>query len=432
MTCTRCGKSKLEANFWKKKSGERVDICRDCLTMFIDNRDPNTFKWILKEFDVPYVEHTWVETVNKKYLNNPAKFGPASVIGTYIRMMSLEQWKRYNFSDSAMINKEYRDDKAQERAFKEAAAKKEQERRLQLQYEQGEISYSEFRTRVQEPPPIPASEKAITLDDLVVDNPEALADYQTSQDNDEEKEEEPSYALGSAEDPDLQFVSTIDDAEAQIGAELTDEDIKYLSVKWGTLYKPSEWVYMEKLYDEYAASYDLTTDRKDSLKKICKTSLKMDQAIDVGDTQDYKNLATVYEQLRKSSRLTEVQNTEEEVRELDSIGELVKFVERKGGIIPQKNNPIEVPQDKLDFTIRDIKNYLRRLVVDEQGLGDIIESFIEKSQNQKTETAEDILSSSFEEDYITQEDAEEFQNFQLQQIEEESQRLIEEFVENEP
>lgn len=419
MLCSRCGKNKLLKNFWKKKTGERLDICRDCITMFVDNRDPSTFRWILEEFDVPYVEHSWVELTNKKYLANPSKFGPSSVIGTYIRSMSLGQWQNYRYIDSDKLNKEYREEKAKEREFIKSQAVENRRRQLQNAYSRGEITYAELRTKCSEDIVIPpnAMEAEVTLDDLVVDKP---------------LDSEEPYALGSAEDPDLQFVSTIDDAERQIEEELTDEDIKYLSVKWGTLYKPSEWVYMEKLYDEYAAENELTTDRRDSLKKICKTSLKMDQAIDVGDTQDYKNLATVYEQLRKSARLTEVQNTEEEVRELDSIGELVKFVEREGGIIPLYEDPIEVPKDKLDFTIRDIKNYLRRLVVDEQGLGDIIESFIEKSQNRKEETAEDILSSSFEEDYITQEDAEEFQNFQLQQIEEESQRLIEEFAENEP
>lgn len=431
MTCTKCGKTRHTKYFWKMKDGSRIDVCRDCLTMFIDNRDPSTFKWILRKFDVPYVEHAWVEQTNKKYLANPKKFGPDSVLGTYIRTMSLDQWGSYTYADSDMLNKQYRKEKAEEREFIKSQAAIDQRHRLQDAYDNGEITFAEYRTRLNEDVELPPEilENEVTLKNLVVgkEPPPAAKEEPAVK----EEEEEPEYALGSDEDPDLQFVSTIDDAEKQIGEELTDEDIKYLSVKWGTLYKPSEWVYMEKLYDEYASENELTTDRRDSLKKICKTSLKMDQAIDVGDTQDYKNLATVYEQLRKSARLTEVQNTEEEVRELDSLGELVKFVERKGGIIPMYENPIEVPKDKLDFTIRDIKNYLRRLVVDEQGLGDIIESFIEKSQNRKTETAEDILSSSFDEDYVTQEDAEEFQNFQLQQIEEESRRLIEEFAENE-
>ena len=94
-------------------------------------------------------------------------------------------------------------------------------------------------------------------------------------------------------------------------------------------------------------------------------------------------------------------------------------------------DPINDPQDKVDFAIRDIKNYLRRLVVDEQGLGDIIESFIQKAEKQKTETVEGILATDFDaQNEITQQDAEEFADFRLQQIEEESRQLIEEFAEN--
>lgn len=43
VACTKCGKVKNEKEFYMKKDGERVDMCKSCLTMFIDNRDPRTF-----------------------------------------------------------------------------------------------------------------------------------------------------------------------------------------------------------------------------------------------------------------------------------------------------------------------------------------------------------------------------------------------------
>ena len=43
-TCTRCGKVKLiEKNFYKDVDGKRIDICKDCLTRNIDNKNPETF-----------------------------------------------------------------------------------------------------------------------------------------------------------------------------------------------------------------------------------------------------------------------------------------------------------------------------------------------------------------------------------------------------
>lgn len=395
-TCVRCQKDKIERAFWKMKTGERADMCKDCLTAYIDNRDPNTFLWILEKFDVPYVEHLWVQKTNEAFLKDPQKFGSNSVIGGYLRSMNLSQYKPYGFADSDKVNAEYKREQEEifNRKLQAVAFNEEKEKELKRLLDEGEISTSEYRTR---------------------SSLHALAEAT------QEKED--------AERHNTQFVFTPEDAENRVVSDLTDEDIQYLSLKWGTMYKPSEWISMEKLYNEYASENDLNTDRRETLKKICKTSLKMDQAIDVGDMVDYKNLAQVYEQLRKSAKFTEVQNKEEEVRELDSIGELVKFVEREGGIIPCFHDPIDDPQDKVDFTIRDIKNYLRRLVVDEQGLGDIIESFIQKSEKQKTESVEDILTADFEaSNEITQEDREEFQDFQLQQIEEESKRLAEEFV----
>lgn len=371
-------------------------MCKDCLTAYVDNRDPQTFLWILEKFDVPYVEHVWVQMTNDAFLKNPAKFGSDSVLGSYVRSMNLSQYKPYGYADTDQINEEYKKEQEAvfERKLQAIALNEENEKELKRQLDEGEITTSEYRTR--------SSLHALT---------EAT----------QEKED--------AERRRSQFVLTPDDAENRVASDLTDEDIQYLSLKWGTMYKPSEWVYMEKLYNEYAAENDLNTDRRETLKKICKTSLKMDQAIDVGDMVDYKNLAQVYEQLRKSAKFTEVQNKEEEVRELDSIGELVQFVEREGGIIPCSHDPINDPQDKVDFTIRDIKNYLRRLVVDEQGLGDIIESFIQKSEKQKTETVEDILTAEFEaSNEITQQDREEFQDFQVQLIEEEGKRLAKEFA----
>ena len=90
--------------------------------------------------------------------------------------------------------------------------------------------------------------------------------------------------------------------EAKITESLTEEDIKYLSLKWGLLYKPSEWVKMEELYQKYAADYELSTDREQVLKNICKTDLKMNQALDVGDIKTFKDLQGANDMLRKSGK----------------------------------------------------------------------------------------------------------------------------------
>jgi hypothetical protein len=129
---------------------------------------------------------------------------------------------------------------------------------------------------------------------------------------------------------------------------------------------------MEQMYNKYAQEYDLNVDREEVLKKMCKTSLKMDEALDAGDVTGYKNLAAVFDQLRKSGKFTEAQNKDDKQQVLSSIGELVALCEQEGGIIPSlpQYDPDQYPQDKVDFTLRDLKSYTYSLVSNELGLGD--------------------------------------------------------------
>lgn len=175
----------------------------------------------------------------------------------------------------------------------------------------------------------------------------------------------------------------------------------------------------------------MNVDREEVLKKMCKTSLKMDQALDAGDTTGYKSLATVFDQLRKSGKFTEVQNKEEKQVYLSTIGELVALCEREGGIIealPQFD-PDQYPQDKIDFTLKDLKSYTYNLVTNELGLGDLIESYIEKLEKAESEgdvNLEDGLITNIdeaEENAVTAEDYEEFQTFLENEIENEAEEL---------
>lgn len=80
--------------------------------------------------------------------------------------------------------------------------------------------------------------------------------------------------------PQQQQVEEDDDLTNQ----LTEEDKLMLRVKWGKTYKPDEWIQLEKLYNEMMESYDIqSAGHIDTLKMICKTSLKANQLLDIGD-----------------------------------------------------------------------------------------------------------------------------------------------------
>lgn len=403
-TCIKCGKTKKETSFFKMKSGERCDWCKDCLTIHIDNRKPDTFKWILEMFDVPYIESVWVEQTNRQFQKNPGKFGPASVIGQYIRTMNMAQYADYHYTDSDQINNRER---LAARGIQQAKdIDPDYEENLRKKYEAGEITKAAYET-------LSLGNAGPHLNEEIPDHT-----YTYEDENGEEvlKVDVPEFRK------DIQT-----DYENKIVDELTDADMQYLLVKWGITYTPTEWVKLENTYQKYAAEYELNVDREESLIQICKVHLKMDKALDVEDYQGYQKLATVYEQLRKSAKFTEAQNKEEQTRDIDSLGELVAFVEREGGAIPEYDDPIEYPQDKVDFTIKDMKNYVNRLVKEELGLGDLIESYIENLKKKKDNSVEEIMNSSFDsaQEAVTEEEAKSFQDFLMEEIENESFRLAE-------
>lgn len=190
---------------------------------------------------------------------------------------------------------------------------------------------------------------------------------------------------------------------------------------------------METMYNKYANEYEINVDREEVLKQMCKTNLKMNEAIDAGDTKGYKDLSYVFDQLRKSGKFTEVQNKEKEERYLDTIGELVALAEQHGGAI--KNNlpdPDEYPQDKIDFAIKDMKAYTYNLVAGESHLQDMIEAFIQKYEAAvaaEEDFGNDLVLSEADEhkQSLTQEEAEEYQTFLENEIAADAEALLERF-----
>ena len=387
LTCAKCGRVKPETDFFKQRDGNRHRMCKDCLCQYIDNTKPETFLWILEDFDVPYVEKKWIQMTNEIY-KKKGKLTSKSVLGTYLRtMMNMNQYKNLHYSDSDRIN--FADQKSDQEARALQEWMQKQENELQEKLEKGEITQAEYETLTVKSEP--------------------------------------------AEVPPTGFIVPQPPDNSALLEQLTEEDYQYLNLKWGTVYRPDQWITMETMYNRYANEYEMNVDREEVLKKMCKTSLKMDECIDAGDMSAYKNLAAVFDQLRKSGKFTEAQNKEEKTKYLDTIGELVLLAEAHGG--PIANNlpdPDEYPQDKIDFTIKDMKAYTYSLVAGEPHMQDLIESFIqkyEKAEEAEKEFGNDFILSEADElaNAVTQEEAVDFERFKEQQIEADAEALLAEF-----
>lgn len=344
-TCTKCGKSMDEGQFYTYKDGKKTEMCKKCLTMHIDNFEPNTFLWLLEKMDVPYIPEEWNVLRDRAYAKDPHKMNGMSVFGKYLSKMKLKQWKAYGWSDGERLREQ---NAARAEQIREEQAAYEAE--IKQQYEEGKISKAQYKT---------------------------LMSTET------QHAEEPMYGpMPNMENNpynENNFMS--EDELIDPASELTTEDKMYLAMKWGRLYKPNEWVELERKYTEMMNSFDIQdSDTTGTLILICKTYLKMNQAIDCGDVSGYNTLSRVYDTLRKSAKFTAAQNKETKNDYVDSVGELVAMCEREG-FVPRF--AIDIPQDKVDITLKDMNNYVRKLVTQDLGFGQQIEDSIKKLQIQK-------------------------------------------------
>lgn len=346
--CQKCGKVLDEGQFYTYKNGTKTELCKKCLTMHIDNFDESTYLWLLEKMDVPYVPAEWNSLRDKAYTKDAEKMNGMSVFGKYLSKMKLKQWKEYSWADSEKLQAE-----AAAKAENNGVEKNEEfEAELQAKYEAGEISEAEYKTLMSVPAQIKAEEDRPAANPyLGPDNP-----YNEQEMFPEEELPDPS-------------------------AELTQEDKIYLAMKWGRMYKLAEWVELEKTYNEMMDSFDIQdADTKNTLILLCKTTLKANQALDSGDIEGFQKLSKVQESLRKSAKFTAAQNKEKKDDFIDCVGELVLMCEKEG-FIPRYAT--DIPQDKVDITLKDMQNYTRKLVTQDLGFGQQIEDALKKIQLQK-------------------------------------------------
>jgi hypothetical protein len=104
--CSKCRKTLSDINFYTYKDGTKCELCKACLTMHINNFEPETFLWLLEKFDVPYVESQWNALRDKAYAKDPYKMNGMSVIGKYLAKMKIKQWSKYGYADTKKIQEE--------------------------------------------------------------------------------------------------------------------------------------------------------------------------------------------------------------------------------------------------------------------------------------------------------------------------------------
>ena len=246
--CTKCNKTMKADQFYGSNNLEKypegkLSQCKQCITMHVDNWNPDTFMWILQECDVPYIQEEWAKLL-VSYGKDPTKVTGMTILGRYLSKMKLNQWREYRWKDNEFLQKM-------------ANAKTEEVMKRQG-YDTQQIAevLSGQQVKFPERP-------------LVEPTPEDFAVIKAQN--------------GTLEDYFAIQSGGVED-DALIENDLTDEDKLHLRLKWGKAYKPEEWVKLEQLYEEMMASYDIqSAGHVDTLKLVCKCSLKANQLLDIGD-----------------------------------------------------------------------------------------------------------------------------------------------------
>ena len=352
--CEKCKRTMRGDEFYKSNNLEKypdgkLNQCKKCITLHVDNWSPDTFLWILQECDVPYIPEEWQKLLGS-YARDPSKVTGMTILGRYLSKMQLKQFKDYRWKDTEFLQ--------------QMADHKTEEAMKRQGYSAAEIAQVQSENRIVIP------EGGFT--EPVYKTPPTVF--------------QPDFGNPPVED---YFAQQSGGTEDDLGNDLSDEEKTYLRLKWGKAYKPEEWVRLEQLYMEMTESFDIQgAGHEDILKLVCKTSLKANQLLDIGDVDGAQKMVKMYDGLMKSGKFTAAQNKSENGEFLDSISELVVLCEKEG-FIPRFYT--EGPKDRVDETILDLKQYTHSLVVEEMNLGNLIENAVKQmAAEEAKEEDEDI------------------------------------------
>ena len=381
--CKKCNRTMSADQFYgstnlTKYPEGKLDTCKKCITMHVDNWNPDTYLWILQEADVPYIPDEWNKLM-AKYARDPKKVSGTTILGRYLSKMKLKQYKDYRWKDTDFLQ--------------ELANNKIEQTMKRQGFSAAEITQAIEKASF----PIPEGELQEPVYDTTPQDVEQVEDY---------------FA---------------DPHENDFIEDLTEEERIYLRLKWGKTYKPEEWIKLEQLYNEMMESYDIqSAGHIDNLKLVCKTSLKANQLIDIGDIEGFQKMSKVYDSLMKSGKFTAAQNKAESGEFVDSISELVAICEKEG-FIPRYYT--DDPMDRVDETLADLKFYTKTLVTEEMNLGNLIENAVKEMAKQEAkeedEDVEDEIMSLEEIDMLKDEDFAEYGDFLEEQSDEDESLLRE-------
>ena len=165
-------------------------------------------------------------------------------------------------------------------------------------------------------------------------------------------------------------------------ANIKESYIDRSRLKWGEQYTFEELIQLDSLYTRTVKANNIINPlQKEAVKALCKIHIEMDEAIRAKDVKALKDLSTSYATFAKQADLEGMIN-ETKTDDITTVAELYDYMEKNGFQFKFNDG---FARDEVDRTIKDMQEYLRRLVLESTGLQPLLEEMMRK----KMETAEE-------------------------------------------
>lgn len=153
-------------------------------------------------------------------------------------------------------------------------------------------------------------------------------------------------------------------------------------LKWGEQYTFEDLIKLDNTYNKTIKANNIVNPlQKEAVKELCKIHIEMDEAIRAKDAKALKDYSAAYTAFAKQADLEGMIN-ETKTDDITTVAELYDFME-KSGFKFKFNDGFD--RDEVDRTIKDMQEYIRKLVLEATGLQPLLEDMM----RQKMQTAEE-------------------------------------------
>ena len=107
-TCPKCGRTMEEIKFFSYRDDrkKKYPICKDCIKMYIDDYNPDTFVKYIKEFNDPWSPTLWNKILKKEEIRRKEqKRSYSSIIGKYLSYVRLKGFQGFTWKSSDQFEK---------------------------------------------------------------------------------------------------------------------------------------------------------------------------------------------------------------------------------------------------------------------------------------------------------------------------------------